>query len=398
MSLRLEDIKGLGKKTIDSLKSAGIDTVEKLANTETEKLLEIKGIDESSAKKYIESAKELLNKHESGESLQAGEKTEDKNELERKTLKTEEEKEEEAKIEEELKKAEEKRQRLKGKPVQKGDFILVEITGKTQKGKVFQVSSIEDAKKAGIYEEEKAKQGYYSPEFVIVGKPGFLNEGLTETIEKMNYFEKKSVRIPPNKAFGKRDPQKIERIGIAKFKRINEGKNPQIGQEFVKKGTGQRGIITNIRQGKVIIDYNHPLAGQHLDYNIEIINKIEDFEEKIHQTMFSKGIPKENLSDFKLNYLKEEKTLEITIPKMFLFQNLTYFKFALAMDLQTNMEDEIDTVKFIEIYEKMPAPMPPEESVKKKLEEYTKKREEKQEEKEEKESDAGETSTSKESE
>ncbi len=382
MSLRLEDIKGLGKKTIDSLKSAGIDTVEKLANTETEKLLEIKGIGESSAKIYIESAKELLNKHEGAESPQAEEKTE-----------------EEAIIEDELKKAEEKKERLKGKPVQEGDFILVRITGKTQKGKVFQVSSIEDAKKAGIYDEEKAKQGYYSPEFVIVGKPGFLNEGLTEVIEKMNYFEKKSVRIPPNKAFGKRDPQKIERIGIAKFKRMNEGKNPQIGQEFVKKGTGQRGVITNITQGKVIIDYNHPLAGQHLDYNIEIIDKFEDFEEKIHQLMFSKGIPKENISDFKLNYLKEKKTLEITIPKMFLFQNLTYFKFALAMDLQTHMEDEIDTVKFIEIYEKIPAPVPPEESVKKKLEEYSKKQEQKQEEKqEEKDSASAETSTVKENE
>ena len=43
MSLKLEDVKGLGKK-IEDLKGAGIDTVDKLANAKVEELLEIKGI------------------------------------------------------------------------------------------------------------------------------------------------------------------------------------------------------------------------------------------------------------------------------------------------------------------------------------------------------------------
>ncbi|TFG24022.1 MAG: hypothetical protein EU533_02515, partial [Promethearchaeota archaeon] len=273
------------------------------------------------------------------------------------------------KIKEDAAKIEEKLKALKGKEVEVGDFVLVKITAKTQKGTIFRVSSEEDAKKAGIYEEEKAKQGYYTPEFVSVGKPGFLNEGLTETLENMNYFEKKSVRIPPTKAFGRRDPQKIERIGIAKFRKMNEGKNPEFGQDFVKKGTGQRGVVSNITQGKVIVDYNHPLAGQSIDYNIEVIDKIESFNDKIEYFMISKGIPKENISDFQVNYDSKTKDLEITIPKMFLFQNLTYIKFGLAMDLQTNMADEINNVKFIEIYEKMPVPAA-KESVEEKIKEF----------------------------
>ena len=190
----------------------------------------------------------------------------------------------------------------------------------------------------------------------------------------MNFFEKKSVRIPPTKAFGKRDPQKIERIGIAKFRRLNEGKPPEFGQDFVNK-KGERGVVTNVIQGRVIIDYNHPLAGQSLDYNVEIIDKIEEFDEKIEYFMINKGIPKENISDFKINYIKNDKTLEITIPQMFLFQNLTYLKFGLAMDLQTHMADEINDVKFIEIYEKIPLPATPSESVKQKVEEFNKQKE-----------------------
>jgi len=365
MLLKLEDLKGIGKK-IDSLKEAGIDSVEKLAKAHVEELTELKGIGKATAQKMIDNAKEVLDQKTEEEKTEVTEKRED---------------EEEKKIQEEIKRLEEKKAKLQGKKVEEGDFILVKITGRTQKGQIFRVSSEEDAKKAGIYDENKAKQGYYTPEFVIVGKPGFLNEGLTEIIKEMNFFEKKSVRIPPTKAFGKREPQKIERIGIAKFRRLNEGKNPEIGKEFVKQTQGQvqRGTVTNILQGRVIVDYNHPLAGQSIDYNLEIIDKIEDFNEKIEYFMINKGIPQQNISDFQVSYIPKNKTLEITIPKMFLFQNLTYVKFGLAMDLQTHMSEEIDDVKFIEVYEKIPLPATPSESVMKKVEEFNKEQEDKEE-------------------
>ncbi|MFX0000139.1 MAG: helix-hairpin-helix domain-containing protein [Candidatus Hodarchaeota archaeon] len=364
MSLKLEDVKGLGKK-VDTLKEAGIDSIEKLANSKLEDLIELKGIGKTTAEKIIENAKELLQQ----------ETKEEETEL------TEKEEEEEKKIQEQIKKLEQKKSKLQGKKVEEGDFVLVKITARTQKGQIFRVSSEDDAKKAGIYDENKAKQGYYTPEFIIVGKPGFVNEGLTETIKEMNFFEKKSVRIPPTKAFGKRDPQKIERIGIAKFRKLNEGKNPEIGKEFIKQTQGQtqRGTITNVVQGRVIIDYNHPLAGQSIDYNLEVIDKIEDFNEKIEYFMINKGIPKENISDFQISYIPKSKALEITIPKIFLFQNLTYVKFGLSMDLQTHMGDEIDDIKFIEIYEKIPIPTTPSESVMKKVEEFNKEQENKEE-------------------
>ena len=366
MSLKLEDVKGLGKK-IETLKEAGIDTVEKLASANVEDLLELKGIGEASAKKYISNAKEIVE----GKTTEKVTKDE---ESEESSAEDEENKEKANKIQEELKKLEEKKKSLQGKQVDEGEFVLINITAKTQKGKIFQVSSVEDAKKAGLYDEQKEKQGYFAPEFVIVGKPGFLNEGLTEFIKGMNYFEKKSVRIPPKKAFGKREPQKIERIAIAKFRRLNEGKNPEIGQEFTKKD-GQRGVVSNIAQGRVIVDYNHPLAGQNIDYNLEIVDNIESFEEKIEYFMLNKGIPKDSISDFKLNYNKDDKSLEFTVPKMFLFQNLTYVKFGLAMDLQTHLADEINDVRFIETFEKMPVPEPTSESVMKKIEEFNKQKE-----------------------
>jgi len=366
LSMSLEDVKGLGKKK-DVLIEAGIDSVEKLANSSVEDLTQLKGIGKATAEKFVSNAKELL-----GEPKEAAKESDDAvtDQSSEAIEKAKKEEEEAKKLEEEAKKLEEKKKKLEGKKVEEGDFVLLKMTARTQKGKIFRVSSEEDAKKAGMYEEEKAQQGYYTPEFVIIGKSGFLNEGLTETIQDMNYFQKKSVKIPPTKAFGKRDPQKIERIGIAKFRKLNDDKKTEYGQDFTNK-KGQRGVVTNILQGKVILDYNSPLAGQSIDYNLEIVDRIDEFNEKIDYFMISKGIPKETASEFIVNLLKD-KTLEITVPKMLLFQNLTYLKFGLAMDLQTHMGDEIEDVKFIEVYEKMPAPPTAAESVMQKVKEYNK--------------------------
>jgi hypothetical protein len=138
-------------------------------------------------------------------------------------------------------------------------------------------------------------------------------------------------------------------------------------------------VITNVVQGRVIIDYNHPLAGQSLDYNLEIVDKIEEFDAKIEYFMVNKGIPRENVSEFNISYVKDDKTLEIIIPKMFLFQNLTYVKFGLAMDLQTHMAEDIEDVKFIEVYEKIPIPEAPSDSIMQKVEDFNREEKENEE-------------------
>lgn len=60
MGLKLEDITGIGKTTAERMRSAGIDTVEKLATINVDQLLNINGIGRSTALKYIEIANQLL--------------------------------------------------------------------------------------------------------------------------------------------------------------------------------------------------------------------------------------------------------------------------------------------------------------------------------------------------
>ncbi|TXT59754.1 MAG: Translation initiation factor 2 subunit gamma [Promethearchaeota archaeon] len=58
--MELEDVTGIGAKTAERMKKAGITSIEKLAGIDLKELLKIKGIGKSSAESYIEEAKKIL--------------------------------------------------------------------------------------------------------------------------------------------------------------------------------------------------------------------------------------------------------------------------------------------------------------------------------------------------
>ena len=66
----LEKIKGIGSATAERMISVGIDSVEKVAQIKLEELLMVKGIGESTALRYIEEAKKLMNAEESSEKIE----------------------------------------------------------------------------------------------------------------------------------------------------------------------------------------------------------------------------------------------------------------------------------------------------------------------------------------
>lgn len=76
MRYNLEDVSGIGKITTKRMRSAGIDSIEKLVSVKIEDLLKIKGIGKSSAIIYIENAKKLLEKTNEVEKKEISEKKE----------------------------------------------------------------------------------------------------------------------------------------------------------------------------------------------------------------------------------------------------------------------------------------------------------------------------------
>jgi len=156
--------------------------------------------------------------------------------------------------------------------VQKGDVIKIDFVGKVKEtGEVFDTTKEEVAKEANIYNEKNK----YKPISVVVGEE-MLVKGLDEAIEGKEVGETFTVEVPPEKGFGKRDPKLITTVSEAELRSANIV--PKVGQA-IRIGNNV-GRIVAISGGRVTIDFNHPLAGKTLVYEVTIVSKAKDDKEK----------------------------------------------------------------------------------------------------------------------
>jgi len=81
--------------------------------------------------------------------------------------------------------------------------------------------------------------------------------------------------LPPEQAFGPRNPELIQRVSRATLRQNSQlGEEYRIGDlvEFAAPGGGQfAGVLRKIDEQGALFDFNHPLAGQSLKFEVKII-------------------------------------------------------------------------------------------------------------------------------
>ena len=153
--------------------------------------------------------------------------------------------------------------------IKKGDVIRISYTAKLEDGTVIDTTDEKVAKEFGIYNENMR----YGDVYVIVGE-GNVVKGFDEDLEGKEVGYKGEVVVPPEKAFGKYDPNNKEIISIARLK-----EKPKVGDKI---RVGDRvGVVERIIGRRAIVDFNHPLAGKTLKFEYEIKEKIDDPAGKI---------------------------------------------------------------------------------------------------------------------
>jgi len=239
-----------------------------------------------------------------------------------------------------------------GEPIKKGDLIKLEMVGSTvptiteKKSIVFQATNIEDARKMPNFDPKKAN--LYTPELVLVGEKGFVLDKINEELLNMKYGEEKTIILEPKDAFGERDSSKIEKIGYNKYKKImNE--EPRIGSEFHDE-KGRHGTVIFVDQGRVRIDFNHPLAGRKVQYKVKAIARIDKLQEKIKEFIMRR-IPNSVSDLFEININDKDNEVNIKMPEyLALQQNLGYIEFSIAYELQNYLK--LGTINFIHSFKK----------------------------------------------
>ena len=159
--------------------------------------------------------------------------------------------------------------------VKKGDFIEVEYSGRAG-GSVFDTTHASVAKDAGLQHSNFS----FMPQVICLGEkhmlPGLEAELVGKEIEKTY-----TIALPPERAFGKKNPKLLRMVPTSAF--TKEKIIPVPGLTVNIDGMG--GIIRTVTGGRVIVDFNHPLAGKEVVYDIRINRIVDDEKLKVESLM-----------------------------------------------------------------------------------------------------------------
>jgi len=230
-------------------------------------------------------------------------------------------------------------------PARQGDFLLVNYTLKVKEsGETVDTTFDTVAKEAHIHREDAT----FAPKFIILGE-GWLPRGLEDSLIGLEPGTSKTVELSPEKGFGNRDPGKMRLVPLRRFK---DKDYPTPGQQV--EFDGRPAVVRAVGAGRVQVDYNHPLAGRTLVYDVSIDKVLEDESEKI-LSLIALRIPEVSKEKFALR--KNQSALTIEVPEeAFYLSGLQIAKKAVTTDLQKFFPD-IDVVSFQEVF-KMSARKP----------------------------------------
>src|SRR5881396_4211689 len=224
--------------------------------------------------------------------------------------------------------------------VKPGDFLLVNYTLKVKEsGETVDTTFDSVAKESHIHREDST----FGPKFIILGE-GWLPKGLEESLVGLDPGTNKTVELTPEKGFGNRDPGKMRLVPLRRFR---DKEYPTPGQQV--EFDGRPAVVRAVGAGRVQVDYNHPLAGRTLVYDVSIDKVLEDENEKI-LNVISVRIPEVDKTKFGLEKNKAELTIDVP-EEAFYLSGLQVAKKAVTSDLQKYFPD-LDTISFREVFKR----------------------------------------------
>ena len=220
-----------------------------------------------------------------------------------------------------------------------GDFLLVNYTLKVKEsGETVDTTYDAVAKDAHLHREDSV----YGPKFIILGE-GELPKGLEEAIVGLDTGKQTTVELPPEKAFGSRDPAKMRLVPMRRFREKNLDPVPGARVEL----DGRPAIVRAVGAGRVQVDYNHPLSGRTLIYDVSVEKVLEDDKEKI-LNIISRRIPEVEKNKFDIKTTNSGLTIEVP-EEAFYLSGLQVAKKSVTSDLQKYFP-KLETISFREVF------------------------------------------------
>src|SRR6266568_6567639 len=205
-----------------------------------------------------------------------------------------------------------------------GDFLLLNYTLKVKEsGETVDTTFDAVAKTSHIHRQDTV----YGPKFIILGE-GWIPKGLEASLLGMDPGKLTTVELSPDKGYGARDPSKMRLVPLRRFR--EKGIDPVPGSQV--ELDGRPAVVRAVGAGRVQVDYNHPLAGRTLIYDVSIEKILDDDNEKV-LNIISRRIPE--VKNDKFTITRQDSDLTIDVPEeAFYLSGLQIAKKAVSSDIQ----------------------------------------------------------------
>ena len=226
-----------------------------------------------------------------------------------------------------------------------GDFIRLDFNVFVKETDQLIDTTHEDVAKEHEVHSEGAQ---YKPIPIIIGV-GHVVKGLDNDLLDAKVGKEREIEVPPEDAFGPRDPKLVEVMPMNKIISLPEFRKgdryPQEGMEI--RINNRIGVISRIFAGRVRVDFNKRYAGRTVVYKYTVTELIKERDDKI-KAVFESSYG--GSDEFSFKFISDDE-VEILLPDMVkLDSNWMMAKFKLVSDLRTHMG--IKSIRLVEEYVK----------------------------------------------
>ena len=154
--------------------------------------------------------------------------------------------------------------------VEDGDFVRLAYTLRTtDDGQVVDTTDAEVAEDAEIDTDEYD----FEPRVIVIGA-GHVFESVDDALIGQEVGATGTVEIGAEEAFGEYDDDEVRTVSANKIDEENRYPGAQVQID------GDQGRIITVVSGRARVDFNHPLAGEDLEYEYEVLDLVDDREEQ----------------------------------------------------------------------------------------------------------------------
>jgi len=100
---------------------------------------------------------------------------------------------------------------------------------------------------------------------------GQVIPGFDKAVEGMAVGDSKNVRIEPDEAYGQRHEQLVQEVDRSLLPDDLDPKEGMTLQSSSPDGQTMQFMVTAVAEETITVDANHPLAGQVLSFDIELV-------------------------------------------------------------------------------------------------------------------------------